>query len=150
MVGGAQDRCATVALQLPLPEMLRFQCCCRRCRCCCCRSLCCCQTGASAPACEFVLITASPPCCTAAGPLTPLAAAGVALRVLQALAEQQPAVDAHGEVLHPLPAAHRQMASPACLPHIAQVGLVGTQLYPAWGATTEWVCLQNCAAVHMA
>ena len=30
-------------------------------------------------------------------------------------------VDAHGEVLHPLPLAHRQMASPACLPHIAQV-----------------------------
>ena len=55
MVGGAQDRCATVALQLPLPEMLRFQCCCRRCRCCCCRSLCCCQTGASAPACDGLL-----------------------------------------------------------------------------------------------
>lgn len=55
-------------------------------------------------------------------PLSALRAAGVALRVLQALAEQQPALDPHtGEPLFPLPAAHRQMAAPACLPHIAQV-----------------------------
>jgi hypothetical protein len=59
----------------------------------------------------------------------------VALRALQALAEQQPAVDAHGEVLHPLPAAHRQMTSPACLPHIAQVSLNSftTVLWAAFG-----------------
>lgn len=30
------------------------------------------------------------------------------------------AVDAAGEVLHPLPLAHRLMASSGCLPHIAQ------------------------------
>lgn len=54
------------------------------------------------------------------GPLTAFQAAAAALRVLRALAEQQLAVDARGEVLHPLPLAHRQMASGACLPHIAQ------------------------------
>ena len=31
------------------------------------------------------------------------------------------AVDAHGDVLFPLPLAHRQMASSPILPHIAQV-----------------------------
>lgn len=61
-----------------------------------------------------------------AGPLTALQAAGAALRVLLAMAGQQPAVDPRtGEALFPLPLAHRQMASAACLPHIAQVLLTG-------------------------
>jgi DnaJ family protein C protein 13 len=59
------------------------------------------------------------------GPLSAFEAAAAALRVLQVLADQQPAVDAHGEVLFPLPLAHRLMASPACLPHLAQVVLTG-------------------------
>ena len=60
---------------------------------------------------------------SAAGPLTAFQAAGAALRVLRALADQQPALDpASGDVLFPLPAAHRQLASRACLPHLSQVG----------------------------
>lgn len=59
------------------------------------------------------------------GHLTPFQTAEVSLRVLTALAILRPAVDAQGEALIPLPAAHRQMASSRCLPHLAQVALTG-------------------------
>lgn len=48
--------------------------------------------------------------------------AGRALRILSALAGAQAAVDGAGHVLLPLPLVHRQLAGPACLPHIVQVG----------------------------
>jgi hypothetical protein len=48
------------------------------------------------------------------------------VQVLQQLASLQPAVDEEGSVLQPLPRAHRGIADPACLPHIAQVMLTGT------------------------
>ena len=59
-----------------------------------------------------------------AGPLTPFEVAGAALRVLLALARLHPATAGEercGAPLFPLPLAHRQMAAPRCLPHIAQV-----------------------------
>ena len=59
------------------------------------------------------------------GHLTSFQTAEISLRVLIALAALRPAVDARGEALIPLPAAHRQMASSRCLPHIAQVVLTG-------------------------
>lgn len=43
-----------------------------------------------------------------------------ALRMLQALADMQRAVDAQGEVLQPLPRAHRDICAASCLPHVAQ------------------------------
>jgi len=49
----------------------------------------------------------------------------VCVQVLQQLASLQPAVDEDGSVLQPLPRAHRGIADPACLPHIAQVMLTG-------------------------
>ena len=56
-----------------------------------------------------------------AGILGPFAAAEVALHVLHTLARLQPAVDlATGQTLQPLPQAHRAIASPEVLPHIAQ------------------------------
>lgn len=60
-------------------------------------------------------------CC--AGQLGPFARAEVALQLLLALAQLQPAAEATGQVLQPLPMVHRQLASPACLPHLAQVSL---------------------------
>ena len=50
-------------------------------------------------------------------------AAEVALRILHQLVQMQAAVDADGNPLQPLPIVHRTLASPQCLPHIAQVGL---------------------------
>jgi hypothetical protein len=77
-------------------------------------------------------------------PLTALRAAGVALRVLQALAGQQPAVDGHtGEALFPLPLAHRQMASPACLPHIAQVGAACARMLSSTHGGNGAICRQG-------
>lgn len=52
-----------------------------------------------------------------------MAASG--LQILQQLANLQPAVDEYGSVLQPLPRAHRGLADPSCLPHIAQVILTG-------------------------
>jgi DnaJ family protein C protein 13 len=59
------------------------------------------------------------------GHLTPFQVAEISLRVLTGLATLRPAVDARREALIPLPAAHRQMASSRCLPHLAQVVLTG-------------------------
>ncbi len=59
------------------------------------------------------------------GHLTPFQAAEISLLVLTGLATLRPAVDARGEALIPFPAAHRQMASSRCLPHLAQVVLTG-------------------------
>ena len=56
-----------------------------------------------------------------AGPLGPFQAAEIALRLLQSLAQLQPAVDGHGCVVLPPPVVHRQLASERCLPHLAQV-----------------------------
>ena len=53
--------------------------------------------------------------------MSPIEAAEIALRILHSLAQLQPAVDAQGHNLQPLPAVHRILASPQCLPHIAQV-----------------------------
>ena len=58
-------------------------------------------------------------------PLTPFQAAETALRVLSSVVALRPATDARGEAVIPLPPAHRQLASPRCLPHIAQVALTG-------------------------
>ena len=49
----------------------------------------------------------------------------MALRILHELVRLQAAVDADGAPLQPLPIVHRTLASPQCLPHIAQVG-------PSW------------------
>jgi hypothetical protein len=51
------------------------------------------------------------------------------LRLLRAMAEQQPAVEPLGRVLHPLPRVHRLLASPACLPHLAQVNRIHCVLF---------------------
>jgi DnaJ family protein C protein 13 len=59
------------------------------------------------------------------GHLTPFQTAEISLRVLTALVILRPAVDARGEALIPLPAAHRHMASSRCLPRLAQVALTG-------------------------
>ena len=53
--------------------------------------------------------------------MSPTEAAEIALRVLHSLAQLQPAVDGEGHSLQPLPTVHRILASPQCLPHIAQV-----------------------------
>lgn len=63
--------------------------------------------------------------------LTPLLILAV-LQVLQQLASLQPAVDEEGSVLQPLPRAHRGIADPTCLPHIAQVMLTGGSCYMAY------------------
>jgi len=47
---------------------------------------------------------------------------GIALGVLQGMADMQPATDDTGCPLQPLPRVHVAIASPDCLPHIAQVG----------------------------
>lgn len=52
--------------------------------------------------------------------MSPTEAAEIALRVLHSLAQLQPAVDTEGHSLQPLPTVHRILASPQCLPHIAQ------------------------------
>lgn len=59
--------------------------------------------------------------CLPLGTMSPTEAAEIALRMLHSLAQLQPAVDAQGHNLQPLPAVHRILASPQCLPHIAQV-----------------------------
>ncbi len=59
----------------------------------------------------------------AAGSMSCVEAAEVALRILHQLVRMQAAVDADGNPLQPLPIVHRTLASPQCLPHIAQVGL---------------------------
>ncbi|KAK9807966.1 hypothetical protein WJX73_008492 [Symbiochloris irregularis] len=51
--------------------------------------------------------------------------AEVALEALLALAHRHPATDESGQALHPLPLVHRILASPQCLPHLAQVLLTG-------------------------
>lgn len=48
--------------------------------------------------------------------------ARVSLQLLLALAALQPATDAAGSVLQPLPRVLRTLASPKCLPHVVQVG----------------------------
>lgn len=62
---------------------------------------------------------------TGTGHLAPFKVAEVVLRVLTAIVKLRPAVDAKGEALIPLPAAHRLLASARCLPHVAQVTLTG-------------------------
>ena len=59
--------------------------------------------------------------CAAAGSLSCVDAAEVALRILHELVRLQAAVDSEGNPLQPLPIVHRTLASPHCLPHIAQV-----------------------------
>lgn len=56
----------------------------------------------------------------------------ICVQVLQQLASLQPAVDEDGSVLQPLPRAHRGIADPACLPHIAQVMLTGKGGMGGW------------------
>ena len=51
----------------------------------------------------------------------PFVQAELALQILQRLADAQAAVDSAGQPLQPLPLARRLIASPQCLPHIAQV-----------------------------
>ncbi|KAK9868448.1 hypothetical protein WJX84_004951 [Apatococcus fuscideae] len=59
------------------------------------------------------------------GALGPFQAAEVALRLLQSLAQLQPAMDGRGCVVLPPPMVHRHLASDRCLPHLAQVILTG-------------------------
>ena len=60
-----------------------------------------------------------------AGELGPFAMAEIALRLLHSLVRLQPALGEGGRILYPLPLVHRQIAGPTCLPHIAQVPLIG-------------------------
>lgn len=53
--------------------------------------------------------------------MNPFEQAELALHILQRLADAHAAVDAAGQPLQPLPLAHRLLASPQCLPHLAQV-----------------------------
>ena len=76
--------------------------------------------------------------CTAAGSLSCVEAAEIALRILHELVRLQAAVDAEGNPLQPLPIVHRTLASPLCLPHIAQVPPAAAALAPALDMT---VCL---------
>ena len=63
---------------------------------------------------------------TGPAPMTPFHAAATALRILYSMVSLRPAVsELSGEVVIPLPAAHRQLASPRCLPHIVQILLSG-------------------------
>jgi DnaJ family protein C protein 13 len=78
-----------------------------------------------------------------AAPLAPFAAAAVALRALRALAAAHAAVDARGEAVVPLPAAHRQLASPRCLPHLAQVVLTGEPALVAGGCALLLAVLRH-------
>lgn len=55
-----------------------------------------------------------------AGTLGAFEAAEVALRVLHALVQGQASADPSGRPLLPLPRVRRELASPACLPHLAQ------------------------------
>ena len=59
--------------------------------------------------------------CICAAKMEAFEQADCALELLRAAAAARPAVDASGAVLAPLPAAHRAIASPACLPHVVQV-----------------------------
>ncbi|KAK9809260.1 hypothetical protein WJX72_012293 [[Myrmecia] bisecta] len=78
------------------------------------------------------------------GTLGPFQVAEIVLKVLHTLAQLQPAVDASDQVLQPLPVVHRQLASPACLPHIAQVLLTGEpSLVSLASALLEEVLLHN-------
>lgn len=47
--------------------------------------------------------------------------AKVSLKILHTLTSLQSAVEVTGEVLQPLPKAHRQICAPECLQHICQV-----------------------------
>ncbi|KAK9822709.1 hypothetical protein WJX81_005943 [Elliptochloris bilobata] len=71
---------------------------------------------------------------TGAGTLGAFEAAEIALRVLHALVQGQAASDASGRPLLPLPRVRRQLASPACLPHLAQVLLTGEPALVSLGA----------------
>lgn len=53
-----------------------------------------------------------------------LGMARLALKLLEKLASLQSALEANGEVLQPLPRAHREMTSPEMLPHICQVKII--------------------------
>ena len=53
----------------------------------------------------------------------------MALHILHALAQMQPAIEATGQVLQPLPAVHRHLTSMQCLPHLAQVTPPASQSY---------------------
>src|SRR5437868_1666547 len=73
----------------------------------------------------FVLVTPLSAACkcgarTRAGTLGAFEAAEIALRLLHALVARQAATDAGGRPLLPLPRVRRELASPACLPHLAQ------------------------------
>ena len=73
------------------------------------------------------------PCC--AGTLGAFEAAEVALRILHALVQGQAAADASGRPLLPLPRVRRQLASPACLPHLAQARSLQVTLRSRAGMT---------------
>ena len=59
-----------------------------------------------------------------------------ALEVLHVVAQLQLPSTASGQALLPLPRAHRQLSSPRCLPHLAQVAL--TPHAASWGCLVRW------------
>ena len=59
-----------------------------------------------------------------------------ALEVLHVVAQLQLPSTASGQALLPLPRAHRQLSSPRCLPHLAQVAL--TPHAASWGCLMHW------------
>ncbi|KAK9915634.1 hypothetical protein WJX75_001835 [Coccomyxa subellipsoidea] len=77
------------------------------------------------------------------GTMSPTEAAEIALRVLHSLAQLQPAVDTEGHSLQPLPTVHRILASPQCLPHIAQVLLTGEPALVSLAAMLLEVVLEH-------
>lgn len=73
------------------------------------------------------------------------------LQILQQLANLQPAVDEFGSVLQPLPRAHRGLADPSCLPHIAQVILTGKDRYARLCCTSahRTICAELGVSLHV-
>ncbi|GMH45130.1 hypothetical protein BSKO_13087 [Bryopsis sp. KO-2023] len=69
------------------------------------------------------------------GALDAVGMAKLALKLMNTLAAVQSAVEVTGEVLQPLPKAHRQMTSPECLPHICQAMLTSDPVLVSGAAT---------------
>ena len=72
-------------------------------------------------------------------------AAEIALRILHQLVRLQAAVDAEGNPLQPLPIVHRTLASPQCLPHIAQAFSPLFNLWLCQRLSMTQGCLEHCA-----
>ncbi|CAD7701733.1 unnamed protein product, partial [Ostreobium quekettii] len=77
------------------------------------------------------------------GSLDSFGLARLALRLLHTLARNQSAIEVTGEVLQPLPKAHRQITSQQCLPHICQVILTGDPVLVSGAASLLRVVVEH-------